>query len=362
MKILEKNLHKSFIKIVPETTDDLWHLYNIIYKNDEIYARTTREMKPDEKYARPGRGERVSVFLGVKVESVSWDKLLGRLRVHGTICQAPENVPEGAHHTIKIALNTAATIVKKEWAGHHLERLEKARRASEEPIIIVSIDDENYAIATTAQYGIDERVEERVKLPGKRETEKRTTAVKEYFMRALNNLRRVWAQSQSPIVIIGAGYVKNDFARFLENEAGDMAKSVVDVKGVNNGGVAGINEALRSGVLLKATKRLRIAEETEVMEEVLRRLGKGELTITYGMEQVEKAAKMGAVEKLVLADSMLRESSDEQRLRLEEIMKEVEQKGGGTMVISTEHEAGSKLVALGGVASILRFPVFQSDQ
>jgi stalled ribosome rescue protein Dom34 len=43
-------------------------------------------------------------------------------------------------------------------------------------------------------------------------------------------------------------------------------------------------------------------------------------------------------------------------------MKEVEQKRGATMVISTEHEAGAKLVALGGVASLLRFPLFQGDQ
>jgi protein pelota len=362
LKILERNLDKGFVKIIPETFDDLWHLYNIIYKNDEVYARTTREIKPDEKYARPGRGERVPVFLGVRVEEVSWDKLLGRLRVHGIICQAPENVPTGAHHTISIALNTPCTIVKKTWGKHHLERLDKARRASERPVILISIDDESYAIATTAQYGIDEKVEDRVKLPGKLESEKRTAAVREYFSRAMNSLREVWASAHSPIVIIGVGYVKNDFARFLQNEAGDISKSVVDVKGVNNGGVAGINEALRSGVLLKAMKSLRVAEETEIMEEILRRLGKGESTVTYGFEQVENASKTGAVEKLVVADSVLRESSDEQRLRLEGTMKEVERKGGTTIVVSTEHEAGEKLAALGGIASILRFPIYQKDQ
>lgn len=362
LKVLGKNLEKGFVKIVPQTIDDLWHLYNVIYKNDEVYAQTTREIKPDEKYARPGRGERVSVFLGVKVETVSWDKLLGRLRVHGTICQAPDNIPTGAHHTISIALNTPATIVKKEWARHHLERLAKASKTSEKPVIIVSIDDEGYAVATTAQYGINERIEERVKLPGKLESEKRVAAVREYFMQALNSLRGVWASARSPIVIIGVGYVKNDFAKFVENEARDIAESVVDVKGVNNGGVAGINEALRSGILLKAMKRLRIVEETEIIEEILKRLGKGELTVTYGLEQVEKAAKMRAVEKFVLADSMLRGSSDEQRLRLEEIMREVERKGGVTIVISTEHEGGAKLVALGGVASLLRFPIYQTDQ
>jgi protein pelota len=143
----------------------------------------------------------------------------------------------------------------------------------------------------------------------------------------------------------------------LADEASDLSKSVVDVKSVNNGGVSGIYEALRSGVLLKAAKQLRIVDETETMEEVMRRLGKGEATITYGLEAVEKSVKMGAVEKLVLADTMLRESQDEQRLHLEELMREVEQRRGSVTVISTEHEAGAKLLALGGVAALLRFPL-----
>jgi protein pelota len=158
-------------------------------------------------------------------------------------------------------------------------------------------------------------------------------------------------------VIVGVGYVKTDFAKFLSDEAGDVPKSVVDVKSVNNGGVAGIYEALRSGLLLKAVKQLRIVDEAEVIEEVMKRLGKGEGTITYGLEEVEKAVKMGAVEKLVLADTMLRDSEEEQRFHLEEIMSEVEQRRGSITVVSTEHEAGAKLIALGGVAALLRFPI-----
>lgn len=355
LKILEINVKKGFVKVIPESFDDFWHLYNIIYKNDEVFARTTREVRPDEKYARPGRGERIPVFLGVAVETVTWDKLLGKLRIHGTISEAPETVPAGAHHTLSIALNTPLTIVKKKWAKHQIERLERASRSSEKPIIIVSIDDEGYAIATTAQYGMEEKVEERIRLPGKLDAEKRSNAVNEYFRKVIDSLRQTWTETRSPIVIIGAGFVKNDFAKFLENEATDIAKTVVDIKSVNNGGVAGIREALRSGVLLKAFKQMRIVEEAEIMEEVLRRLGKGETNVTYGLEDVERVAKAGAVEKLVLADTMLRESSDEKRLLTEELMKEVEHKGGKIIVVSTEHEAGTKLLALGGVAAILRF-------
>jgi protein pelota len=346
--------------VIPEVSDDFWHLYNIIYKDDEVYAYTTREVKVDKKYGRPKRGERIPVFLGVKVEDVTWDRLLGRLRVHGTICEAPETVPTGAHHTLNIMLNTAITIVKKDWPKHQLERLEKASKTSEKPIIIVSIDDEGYAIATTAQYGIEEKVEERVKLPGKLEADKRSAAANEYFRRTLNSLRQIWTTRRSPIAIIGVGFIKNDFAKFLENEAADIARTVIDIKSVNSGGIAGIYEALRSGVLLKTMKQLRIAEETAVIEEILKRLGKAESNVTYGVEEVEKVARLGAIEKLALADIILRESDDEKRLLIEEIMTMVEQRGGTIIVISTEHEAGKKLLALGGIAALLRFSIQQS--
>jgi protein pelota len=361
LKILEINLKKGFAKVIPETVDDFWHLYNVIYRNDKVYAGTTREMKVDAKYGRPKRGERVPVFLGVVVEDVGWDKLLGRLRVHGVICDAPETVPTGAHHTLNVTLNTPITIVKKAWANHEVERLKGASRTSEKSIIIVSIDDEGYLIATTAQYGIEERIEERIKLPGKLETDRRSEATKEYFRKALNSLRQVWTSVHSPIAIIGVGFVKNDFAKFVENEAADVAGSVADVKSVNSGGIAGIHEALRSGVLLKTLKRLRIAEETEVVEEVLKRLGKDEATVAYGFEEVKKAAGLGAVEKLVLTDRMLRESDDERRLLVEEVMEAVEQKGGTIIVVSTEHEAGNQLSGLGGAAALLRFSLYRNS-
>jgi len=355
LKILEMNLKKGFVKVVPETFDDLWHLYNIIYRGDEVYAYTTREIKQDEKYARAKRGERVSVFLGVKVEKVFWDKLLGRLRVHGKICQAPNIVPTGAHHTLNIAVNTPVTIVKEEWPRHHVERLQAAAKASEKPIIIIAIDDEGYAVATTTHYGVEVKVEEKTRLPGKLEAEKRGAALKEFFHKALESLRQIWNENRNPIAVIGVGFVKNDFVDFVAREAPEIAKSIVDVKGVNNSGVAGIYEALRSGVLTKTVRHLRILEETEAVEKVLERLGKSEKTVAYGLKEVRKAVDLGAVELLVLADTVLREASDEERLSIEQLMKDVEQKGGKSLIVSTEHEAGAKLVALGGMAALLRF-------
>jgi protein pelota len=238
------------------------------------------------------------------------------------------------------------------WRSSHYQRLIK-------PLLIIAIDDEGYAIAETKQYGVEIRVEERVKLPGKYEAEKRQGATNEYYKRALNSLAQLWQQNHNAVVIVGVGYVKNDFANYLRDSNSEIGKSIMDIKSVNNGGVAGIYESLRSGVLLRTAHQMRIIEETEVMEEVMKRLGKEEAKVAYGLQNVENAANMGAIEKLIIADTQIRESEDEQRLNIEKIMREVEHRQGAVIVVSTEHEAGSKLLALGGVAALLRFPLYR---
>jgi len=358
LKILQMNLKKGIVKVLPESLDDLWHLYNIILEKDEVHARTTREVKVEDQYARPKKGKRVPVLLGVKVEKVLWDKILNRLRIHGIVCEAPEEINvKGSHHTLDVTVNKPVTITKAEWLKHQVDRLERASKVTAAPLIVMSIDDEEYCVAVLRQYGVDVKAEEKTRLPGKLEAEKRPKAIREYFKKALNSLREAWISLRSPIVIVGPGFVKNDFFSYVKRETFDVADAVVDVKGVNSAGVAGIHEALRSGVFTKALKHVRIAEETKVMEEVLARLGKGMGDITYGFAEVEKASAYGAVEKLLVADTALREISDEKRKALEKIMKEVEEKGGQVMVISTEHEAGTQLLSLGGVAALLRFPL-----
>jgi protein pelota len=76
------------------------------------------------------------------------------------------------------------------------------------------------------------------------------------------------------------------------------------------------------------------------------------------MDDVENATRMGAVEKLVLADAILREASDERRLLVEDLMKDVEHKGGNIVIVSAENESGAKLIALGGIAALLRFALY----
>jgi protein pelota len=358
LKIFRLDFKKGFAKVMPESLDDLWHLYNIILEKDEVYARTTRQVKPDDEYARPTKAKRVPVNLGVKVEKMYWDRVLNRLRVNGIVVDAPEKLSiKGSRHTIDVSVNKPVTIVKKKWLKHELDRLKRASKITAAPLTVISIDDEEYCVAILRQYGIDVKAGGGTKLPGKLEAEKRVKAKQLFFRDVLKSLREAWASVHSPIVVLGPGFIKDDFVGYVKLEAGDVAESIVAVKGVNSAGLSGIQESLRSGILTNVLQNLRVADEMDVMEEFLARLGKGKQDVTYGLDDVEKAATYGAVEKLLVADSALRETTDEKRRALEKIMKNVEGARGAIMVISTEHEAGTKLLSLGGIAALLRFPL-----
>jgi protein pelota len=359
LKILASNYKKGIVKLVPENLDDLWHLYNLIYPGDVVYARTTREVKVDSEFGRPKKGKRIMLVLGVRAKNAAWDKTLNRLRVHGLLVDAPEDVAgEGSWHTLNVAIGESLTVVKeKGWARHMVERLERAAKTVTAPIVIVSIDDEEYCVAVMRQFGVDVKVEQKIKLPGKREAEGRETALHRAFQDAAGVVREVWESVHGPIVVLGLGFVKDGFMRFLRDEAADVAAKVVEVKNVHSSGVAGIHEALRSGILTAAFKHARVAEETVVVEEVLKRLGADRRDVTYGFSEVEKANSYGAIETLLVTDSTLRGLDDEKRLALEQIMKGVEDKRGKIVVVSVEHEAGEKLRALGGTAALLRYPM-----
>ncbi|MEM2718112.1 MAG: mRNA surveillance protein pelota [Candidatus Bathyarchaeia archaeon] len=358
MKILEKDFKHGKVTVVPEFLEDFWTLYTVIQKGDIAYARTTREVRLGERYERSEKGKRISVFLGLRVENVYWDKSLNRLRVHGIVCDAPEDIGAmGAHHTFNITLNTPLTIVKKRWLDYHIRQIERAASGRAAPIIIVSIDDEGYCVATLSGVGLDIVAEERISLPGKHMADERRRVLVEMFKSAARVMEDLVKSLNGSIIVVGVGLVKDMFIEFLRESQLDVYDKIVDVKSVNSAGRSGIYEALRSGILSKALQHMRVIEESSAVEEILKRLGMGRGDVTYGLSGVERAASLGAVEELLVTDELIRASSDEVMLLLEGLIRSVEDKGGRVRIISVEHEAGAKLKSLGGIAALLRFPL-----
>ncbi|MCS7120964.1 MAG: mRNA surveillance protein pelota [Nitrososphaerota archaeon] len=360
MRILQMDIKHDSISVLPEVLDDLWVLYNIIQKGDRVYAKTTREVKLGDRYERPEKGRRISIQLGVLVDSIIWDRYLNRLRVHGIVCECPEDIGAlGSHHTLNITLDRPLRIVKNKWMQYQIDQLKKSTEKGVSPLIIIAIDDEGYCVAVLRGFGLDLKSEEKINLPGKLDSSGRQKALNELFKSASKCLENILIEEKLPIAIVGLGFIKNYFIKYLEEKKPEIFRKVIDVKSVNSVGEAGIYEAVRSGILSKAIQKLRIFEENRAVEEFLERIVKENPYATYGLLEIEKAAALGAVENMLVTDVYLGQGSGEEKQLIERLMRDVEQKGGRVTIISTGHEAGEKLNSFGGIAALLRFPLVQ---
>lgn len=358
MKLSAFDRKKGIMKVIPMTIDDLWVLYNVIHKNDHVFARSTRVVKIEQEAARPTKGRRVSMFLGVRVEKITFQREMDRLRLHGLVIEAPEKFGiKGSHHTINISLRRPVSILKEVWLQHDIERIRKASKIVPFPIIVVSIDGDECSIALLRQHDIDLKADIKEQIPSKREVTKRSRAILKYFKIIVQFLNRVWKDTQGIIAVIGPGFWKEDFVKFLQIEQPKLYGSIKTIRTVGNGGIAGIEEAIRSGVLDKVAKEARVIEETKMIKEVLSRLGANQNKVTYGLMNVGNAITMGAVELLLVADTLLRAEQDEDRKSIEDLMRKVEKKGGRIMIINTKFEAGKQLLGLGGMAALLRYSI-----
>ena len=357
MKILLKDIKHGIIKMELRNIDDLWVLYNIIQKGDRVLGRTTREVKSTES-ARPS-SRRLTVTLGITVQKVYFDRDLARLRIHGIVFDAPEEVRvTGSHHTVSVGPEDIITVMKDKWLNHQVERIERAVVA-EEPIIILALDSEEASVGILRSYGLDFKGEVRSRLPGKAEAEKRQVAMKDYLQRIETVLENVCRGSSGPVLIVGPGFTKDHLAKELMSEAKYLGSRTVLVRSVGSGGVAGVHEAIRVGAISKLRRDARATQETELVNEALRRLGLSSGDISYGLEQIQADTDVGAVDTLIISDKVFREAENEERSRIEATMKTVEERGGRVALVSSEQEAGKMLLSLGGVAALLRYRLHQ---
>ncbi|MCX8176170.1 MAG: mRNA surveillance protein pelota [Candidatus Bathyarchaeota archaeon] len=354
MRIIEFDQKKGFFSVAVENLDDLWHIYNLISKDDVVYAKTTREIKVRGEAGRPVKGRRILLTLGLKVVELFFDKNLSRVRLRGVIVDAPEKYEDllGSYHTISVQLNTTLKVFKQKLTNSDIKRIKEACEVKTKPIIVVSLDDEEACVAVIRRFKVDVKFEQKIKLPGKLEAEKRGESLKAYFAEVSKNLLEVLKVEDGFVSVVGPGFLKDDFSKYLEEKFGLK----VYVGFASSGGLAGVNEAVRSGVLLNLVKEGRLLEEAQLVEKFFAKLAHNEGKAIYGIDEVEDAANAGAIEELLIVDEWLRRALNEERLKVEKIIHVTENKKGKIHILSESSEAGEKILSLGGIVAILRFP------
>ena len=359
MKIVTQKLDKGLVVVVPEHLDDLWHLYNIILSEDQVAARTVRRVRRDDKEeARPDKGERRPMFVRLRVEEATLHKYSNRLRVKGRILEGPEDlISLGDFHTLNIEPGTKLEIVKTEWPRNLLRRLRDAASRKWQRLLLIAVEDDSAVVSVIDDTGVDVRAEFRGRAGGKygkyiqasELTGQIFTGVATLVKETLDRLPDVMR-----IVVVGPGSSKDELAKFLQEKV-PAAKGRVLVDHVSTGTVSGIYEAIHRGIVERVAGDIRLNREIRLMDELMTHLGKGTGKVAYGWDEVERAVQFGAVEALLILDKTWREAPVDTRRKLENLMRQVEERGGSVDFFSADHEAGKQLAGLGGVAAILRF-------
>jgi protein pelota len=346
MKIVQEIPERDIIKVMPENLDDLWYLSTIIERGDNVYAVTERRVQDKGDKLRADRGVKRRMFLGVRCEKVEFHEDTNRLRIFGTIIHGPDDVPLGSHHTIEVEPFTEVSIQKR-WKKWHLERLKEAVESAQKPkIVAVVMDDSEADIYLIREFGVKEVASIKSEVSKKLDYRANEQVRAEYYHEIAKTLLNY---NTDKILVAGPGFGKNNFQKFASEKYKDLAKKIV-VENTCTTGRTGLNEILKSGIINKIYGEARLSKEAQYVNKLLEEIAKNGLA-AYGIDEVKKALNYSAIEILLVTDEMLR------KRHIEEIMNLTESIGGKVMVISTSHDAGKQLKALGGIAALLRFPI-----
>lgn len=346
MKIVEEIPQKNIIKLMPENLDDLWVLYNIIEEGDKVFAVTERRVQDKGDVIRADRGVKRKMFLGLEVKNVEFDENLNRLRILGSIIHGLDDVPLGSHHTFEIKPFDELSI-EKNWKKWQIDRIKEAIESSKKPkILVVVMDDEEADIFEVRDYTIKEICSIKSHTSKRLDYKINEELKKEYYHEIAKVLKEYDVDN---ILVAGPGFAKNTFYNFISTQYPEL-KSKILVETISTTSRAGMNEVIKRGLINKIYAQSRVAKETQLIEKLLEEISKKGLAV-YGIDEVKKALEYSAIDTLLVSDSLIRNHE------IEKIIDTTEELGGKVVIVSSEHDAGKQLKALGGIAGLLRFPI-----
>ena len=150
-----------------------------------------------------------------------------------------------------------------------------------------------------------------------------------------------------PLVLLGPGFEKETLAEDLKKIDSELYKKI-HVYHTGQSGMVGINELMKAGMGADVLRESSVGVELEAVEQLMTAIAKDGLG-TYGPNEVMNAAMAGAVDKLLIIDSKVREQD------LDDIVRAVENQKGSVIIVSSQHDGGKELAALGGMGAILRY-------
>lgn len=341
MKVLEWDEKHGIMKVHVDNEDDLWVLNLVIEKGDEVVARTTRDVSVGKE------SRRVPMVVKILVEKTEFQTFTNRLRISGVIEEAPERFGiKGSHHTVNVDVGDELVIIKKKWNKFAINKIFRQAEPRVK-VLLALVDYDEYLIALPYSQGVKILAERSMRTPSKNEPE----LVEENAEEVAKEIESYVKQNNVEVVVLaGPGPFKEEVAKRLKN-----IKLYVD--STSSATRSGLNELLRRDVMDRVMRDYELSVAVRVLDQIMANISKGNGLAAYGIDEVEKAAEMGAISDLLVSEDLLIVEDDQLRERVENVMNRVEETSGKVWIVPKESDVFFQVKNFGGLLALLRFRI-----
>jgi protein pelota len=370
MKLINKSLEKDdsgFITLLPEELEDMWHVYNLISKEDMIKATTIRRLQ-SESATGSTTSQRVRLTLTITVESVNFDPQVGLLRINGKVSSENPYVKMGSYHTIDLELNRNFTLYKSEWDTIALERVEDAcdvTKQAEVAAVVLQEGLANICFLTQHMTIVRQRIESPIPRKRKGSTSNHDKGLEKFYEQIYQGiLRHIHFDIVKAVIIASPGFVKDQVYNYIFDQAVKTDnKVIIENKSKfvlihsSSGHKHALTEVMQDPSVQAKLADTKSAREVQALDKFYEMMNMDPDRAFYGYDHVSKANNRGAINTLLVTDELFRSADISTRKKYVSLVEQVREQNGKVFVFSSMHPSGEQLNQLTGVAAILNFPL-----
>ena len=368
MKVVSKRIEKDssgFVKLIPEDSEDIWTVYNLLSVGDEIEASTLRRIQT-ETASGSMDSHRVRITLKIKIEAINVDLECNIIHLKGRNTREHELVKMGAYHTIDLELDRPFKLYKEVWDMFAMGLIKQAANIDQKAEIAAVVFQEglaNLCLITGSTTVLKQRVE--VNIPRKRKdySSSHEKAVTRFFAAMYQSIvHKLEIEKLKVIILASPGFLKDEFYKYLFEEAvRKEERSLIENKSkfvlvsCSSGHKHSLEEVMQDDRIQGRLSNTRFAKESHVMESFYDTLSNHPDRAFYGLNHVQQAIRLKAVKTLLLTDELFRSVDLETRKMYISLVMAVKKFGGEVLILSTSHVTGEQLSQLTGIAAILKY-------
>jgi protein pelota len=346
MKLLSESRAQGIIKVLPEHLEDLWCLSTIIDAGDEVTGTTFRKIAIGDSSSENAKMVKKPMTVSLSVTKVVFSDAY--LKIQGTISSGPDDIPKGSHQSINLEPQHPITI-KKEWLSFQRVKLLEAVHSPKTEILACVFDREQSLFARLVNNSFLPFLTLTGDVEKKGDARSSKTDFFEVISSQLEELNKRFFPSA---ILCGSSHFwKQNLERTLSPE---IKKKVVFAS-VGDVTSAAFSELLSRSEVQSALSNVRASQDARLVEELFSAIGSSG-NIAYGIKDVLAAAEIGAVDKLLCSEKLIKKYREDGAFsELEKLFKITEENKGSVILLSGDSDATKRLDGLGGVAAFLRF-------